>query len=112
MLILFNFFVLYFLCDKEIQNFYLFFNTHDYNVDLMIASLLPLPLLANSQRLEKVYNNLYEPEKFRSELHRVGGVYGLINTYDNKIIKQYIGSSKDLYQRLMDHLLCSQTRRG
>ncbi len=26
---------------------------------------------------------------------------GLINTYYSKKIKQYIGSSKDLYQRLM-----------
>jgi hypothetical protein len=43
-------------------------------------------------------------EKFKSELHRVGCVYGLINTYDSKKIKQYIGSSKDLYSRLLDQL--------
>jgi len=58
----------------------------------MIAGILPL----------KIYKNLSSPENFRSELHRVGGVYGLINT--NKNINQYIGSSKDLYHRLMDHL--------
>jgi GIY-YIG catalytic domain len=29
---------------------------------------------------------------------------GLINTYYSKKIKQYIGSSKDLYQRLMVYL--------
>jgi group I intron endonuclease len=63
-------------------------------MDLIIAGIIPL----------KTYKNLSFPEKFRSELHRVGGVYGLINTYDSKKIKQYIGSSKDLYQRLMDHL--------
>jgi hypothetical protein len=31
-------------------------------------------------------------------------MFGLINTYYSKKIKQYISSSKDLYQRLMVHL--------
>src|SRR6266705_2695804 len=47
----------------------------------LLSGILPL----------KVYNNL-------------GGVYGLVNIYNPNKIKQYIGSSKDLYQRLMDHL--------
>jgi hypothetical protein len=63
-------------------------------MDLIVASFIPL----------KTYKNLSSPEEFRSDLHKVGGVYGLINTIDNNNIKQYIGSSKDLYQRLMDHL--------
>jgi hypothetical protein len=83
-------------------------------VDLIIAGIIPL----------KTYKNLSFPDKFKSELYRVGGVYGLINTYDSscalaqqqmrscataqlqkyKKIKQYIGSSKDLYQKLMDLL--------
>jgi GIY-YIG catalytic domain len=63
-------------------------------VDLIIAGIIPL----------KTSKNLFFPDKFKSELHRVGVVYGLINTYDSTKIKQYIGSSKDLYQRLMDHL--------
>ena len=63
-------------------------------MDLLVAGIIPL----------KIYKNLSRPENFRSELHRIGGVYGLINTVDSNNIKQYIGSSKDLYQRLMDHL--------
>jgi group I intron endonuclease len=87
--ILYIFFIIYFLySDGE----YVILNYTLNNIDLMIAGILPL----------KIYKNLSSPEDFRSELHRVGGVYGLINT--NKNIKQYIGSSKDLYHRLMDHL--------
>ena len=52
----------------------------------------------------KVYKDLTSPDKFKIELHRVGGVYGLVNISDPNKIKQYIGSSKDLYQRISDHL--------
>jgi len=62
----------------------------------------------------KVYNNLLlplgalrgysYPDKFRKEINKIGGVYGLVNIYNPNKIKQYIGSSKDLYQRLMVHL--------
>lgn len=64
------------------------------SLDLMIAGFIPL----------KTYKNLTTPENFRSDLHKIGGVYGFINTVDRNNNKQYIGSSKDLYQRLMDHL--------
>ena len=84
---------IFFCVIKDIKNSFLFYNTLN-NVDLIIAGIIPL----------KTYKNLSFPDKFKSELHRVGGVYGLINTYDSKKIKQYIGYSKDLYQRLMDHL--------
>jgi len=60
----------------------------------LLSGILPL----------KVYNNLYNPDKFRKEINKIGGVYGLVNIYNPNKIKQYIGSSKDLYQRLMDHL--------
>lgn len=43
-------------------------------MNLIIAGIIPL----------KTYKNLSFPDKFKSELHRVGGVYGLINTYDSK----------------------------
>jgi group I intron endonuclease len=33
----------------------------------------------------------------------MGGVYGFINVSDVNSTKQYIGSSKDLYQRFLDH---------
>ena len=73
----------------EVENYFNYLS-----MDLMVASFIPL----------KTYKNLSSPEEFRSDLHKVGGVYGLINTVDSNNIKQYIGSSKDLYQRLMDHL--------
>ena len=41
----------------------------------------------------KVYKDLTSPENFKIELHRVGGVYGLVNISDPNKIKQYIGSS-------------------
>jgi group I intron endonuclease len=62
--------------------------------NILCAGILPL----------KVYKDIKNPDKFRSELHRIGGVYGLVNVSKSKKIKQYIGSSKDLYQRLMDHI--------
>jgi group I intron endonuclease len=40
----------------------------------------------------------------RADLHKVGGVYGIVNITNPKKIRQYIGSSLDLYHRLMDHL--------
>lgn len=52
----------------------------------------------------KIYDNLTNPENFRSDLHKVGGVYGIVNISYPKKIKQYIGSSQDLYHRLLDHL--------
>lgn len=70
----------------------IYFNS--LTMDMLVAGIVPL----------KTYKNLFSPENFRSELHKLGGVYGLINTADSNNIKQYIGSSKDLYQRLMDHL--------
>jgi group I intron endonuclease len=79
-------------CLEELQNFFSSNSLH--SLELLITSILPL----------KIYKNLAEPEKFKSELHKVGGVYGLVNITASKTIKQYIGSSCDLYQRLMDHL--------
>ncbi len=52
----------------------------------------------------KIYDNLSNYDNLRLDLHRVGGVYGIVNISDSKNIKQYISSSKDLYHRLMDHL--------
>jgi group I intron endonuclease len=42
-------------------------------------------------------------ENLKSELHRMGGVYDFINVSENNNTKQYIGSSKNLYQRFLDH---------
>ena len=51
----------------------------------------------------KVYKDLSNPENLKYDLYRKGGVYGFINIKDKNNIKQYIGSSKDLYQRFLDH---------
>jgi hypothetical protein len=37
----------------------------------------------------KVYTDLTMPENFKTEVHRIGGVYGLINISDPNKIKQY-----------------------
>jgi group I intron endonuclease len=39
-------------------------------------------------------------------LKNKGGIYCFINTIDNK---QYIGSAKDLYLRLLEHLACKKS---
>jgi group I intron endonuclease len=68
----------------------LFLNNNDL---IIMCGILPI----------KIYDNFTNHENLRLDLHRVGGVYGIVNISNPKKIKQYIGSSKDLYQRLMDH---------
>lgn len=50
-----------------------------------------------------IYNDLSNHDKFKTELHRIGGVYGFIHINKEEVKKKYIGSSKDLYQRFLDH---------
>ena len=64
-------------------------------MDLIIAGIIPLKTYKNYPYLIILNRNFIELEVF---------MICLINTYDSKKIKQYIGSSKDLYQILMDHL--------
>jgi hypothetical protein len=68
-------------------------NYDSIKISLYISGILPI----------KVYKDLSNPENLKSELHKIGGVYGFVNVKDLKNIKQYIGSSKDLYQRFLDH---------
>jgi len=63
-------FILYIICIVYLLGEFIFFKYTLNNIDLLIAEILPL----------KTYKNLSSPENFRKELHRVGGVYGLINT--------------------------------
>ncbi len=51
----------------------------------------------------KIFTDLSRPESLKSELYRKGGVYGFINIKNSNKIMLYIGSSKDLYQRFLDH---------
>ena len=47
------------------------------------------------------YDDLSNTNLLRKKLKNKAGVYGIINT---KTSKQYIGSSLNLYSRLMDHI--------
>jgi hypothetical protein len=49
----------------------------------------------------KTYNDLSNTNLLKKDLGNLGGVYGLIHI---KSSKQYIGSSINLYSRLMDHI--------
>src|SRR6266849_800592 len=83
---------LYLLIDHYISN-----KTIIEDMSTLLTGFLPL----------KIYEDLTNAtatDKIKTDLHRVGGVYGLVNISDPKNIKLYIGSSKDLYQRLSDHL--------
>ena len=70
---------------NKIFKFNLFF--HQFNV----AAVKPLI----------TYNDESNTHLLRKELKNKAGVYGIINT---KSSKQYIGSSLNLYSRLMDHI--------
>ena len=48
-----------------------------------------------------IFLSLRAKEILKKDLSKLGGVYGLINV---KSSKQYIGSSLNLYDRLMDHI--------
>jgi hypothetical protein len=49
----------------------------------------------------KTYSDLSNTNLFKKDLSNLGGVYGLIHI---KSSKQYIGSSSNLYSRIMDHI--------
>jgi hypothetical protein len=49
----------------------------------------------------KTYKDLYNTKLLKKDLSNLGGVYGLIHI---KSSKQYIGSSLNLYSKLMDHI--------
>jgi group I intron endonuclease len=82
--------VLYFSANWLIQNLDLLVREESF----LLLNFLPI----------KIYKDLTKPENLKSELHNIGGVYGLINISNPNNSKQYIGSSKNLFERLMDHL--------
>jgi group I intron endonuclease len=49
----------------------------------------------------KTYSDLSDTNLLKRDLNKLGGVYGLIHV---KSSKRYIGSSLNLYSRLMDHI--------
>ena len=78
----------------------IYFNKPQYEdfslfYDVQCFSILPIKPL-------KSYSDLSDKEILKKDLSKLGGVYGLIHV---KSSKQYIGSSLNLYDRLMDHSL-------
>lgn len=68
-------------------------NNKDDNYNL---GLTPIPILNF-----KVLNNIDVVTSYKEMLKNKGGIYSFINAVNNK---QYIGSAKDLYIRLCEHL--------
>lgn len=64
------------------------------NFSILCLSILPVKPL-------KIFRDLSNFEILKKELVSLGGVYGIINLNSSK---QYIGSSLNLYSRLMDHI--------
>jgi hypothetical protein len=72
------------------------YNLDNIDICLLMSGAVPI----------KIYKNLtitMNTESFKYELYRMGGVYGFINVSNDNNLKQYIGSSKDVYQRFLDH---------
>jgi hypothetical protein len=61
-----------------------------------LPNINPVPVLVLYKLADKSYIN-----SFRDTLKDKGGIYSFINTVNGK---QYIGSAKDLYLRLNEHL--------
>lgn len=84
-------FIIYQICNDNSQcenlNVFSFVGIHLFNV----APVKPLI----------TYKDISNTHLLRKELKNKAGVYGIINT---KSSKQYIGSSLNLYSRLMDHI--------
>ena len=60
----------------------------------------------------KVFNDLDKLEyikSYRNSLKNKSGVYGIYNTVNKK---QYIGSAKDLYQRLLEHIAGNKSNKA
>lgn len=75
-------------CDKlQYDNLFSIFYIQCFNV-------IPIKPL-------KTYNDFSDTNLLKKDLGNLGGVYGLIHIESSK---QYIGSSLNLYSRLMDHI--------
>ena len=82
-------FILYLIFNYNSQSF-----NYVLNFSILQFNVVPVKPLIN-------YNDLSNTNFLRKELKNKAGVYGIINT---KSSKQYIGSSLNLYDRLMDHI--------
>ena len=82
--------------------FYLIFNDNSQCENLNFLSLFSI-LQFNVVPVKPLvtYDDLSNTNLLRKELKNKAGVYGIINT---KTSKQYIGSSLNLYHRLLDHI--------
>jgi hypothetical protein len=70
---------------------------------ISICSVPILKPLNTYDDLNTVYNTGQDPI-LKKDLFKKGGVYGFIFKGDDGRSMQYIGSSKNLYERMLDHL--------
>ena len=75
----------------------IYFYLHDYLLPVSLIQCLNIIPIKPLKR----YTDLSDIKQIKNDLGNLGGVYGLINV---KSSNQYIGSSLNLYSRLMDHI--------
>lgn len=72
------------------------------NFEIQFAYTIPIkPTKPTKPKTLKIYRDLFDTNLLKKDLNNLGGVYGLIHI---KSSKQYIGSSSNLYSRIMDHI--------
>jgi hypothetical protein len=73
----------------NLENIELFIKDSFYLLNNSESCAWPAPTIMSGIIPLKIYDNLTNNENLRSDLHRVGGVYGLVNISNPKKIKQY-----------------------
>jgi group I intron endonuclease len=72
------------------------------NNDLLILNILPITIITN-------LNNLNYIRSYSKDLKGKKGIYSIYNKVNNK---QYIGSSQNLYVRLLEHITGTKSNRA
>lgn len=70
--------------------------------NICVCSVVPVKEFSDLDKLESIKSH-------RSSLKNKSGIYGVYNTVNKK---QYIGSAKDLYQRLLEHLVGNKSNKA
>ena len=67
-----------------------------------VCSIVPVKVFNDLDKLESI-------KSFRSSLKGKSGIYGIYNTTNKK---QYIGSARDLYTRLLEHIVGNKSNKA
>jgi hypothetical protein len=89
--------------------FVLIFKVNCYNFELVSLDNLIITCSIIPVKVFSDLNNIDTIKSYRNELKNKQGVYGIINTINKK---QYIGSSKDLYLRLLEHVVGKKSNKA